>query len=660
MWQSWTSESKTCLQDKEPIVSTSPAPTPPYKGLVPYYADDAEFFFGRERERNFITANLLAERLTLLYGASGVGKSSVLRAGVENHIRQLAKENLQRLGKPKYVIIIFNEWRDSDPVRSLLAKVEETVRRTLTNEQFDPVNRSLSLTEALLEWSKRVRGQLLIILDQFEEYFLYHQDEDGPGTFAEEFPNAVKYVGLPANFLVSFREDAFSKLTFFKVRMPDVFGNYLRLHHLDYDAGRDAITKPIEQYNRTFANGHPVSIEPALVEEVLKQVETGQVILGDAGRGTLKKETTGAQIETPFLQMVMMRLWEDEQKAGSPVLRLATLEKLADEETHESGSVRIVRTHLDEKMDTLSLDQQNTAADVFNYLVTPSGAKIAHTAEDLAKYAGVQKNQLEPTLEKLATWDMRILRATSGAGQQPRYEIFHDVMALPILDWRNRRMDKRRADEQRSKALEKAREEEQARSARRLRVFASVLAVMCVAAVLFAVVAWRQREKATRASQEAIANYLLAQSQTAIAQKKSDELAKANADLDTARKEAVAKSDLATEKSKLAEDNEKKARKEAAQAKKNLQTAVTQIKGDLTAANEAYFYVPDERDPCNRQDQLRAALTQYCNLLDRYVALQAKQEIDFTRQKIKQINDDLRRVQCDLKVPYEHSKCETR
>jgi len=46
----------------------------------PLFGRDWDFFFGREHEQNIITSNLLAERLTLLYGASGVGKSSVLRA----------------------------------------------------------------------------------------------------------------------------------------------------------------------------------------------------------------------------------------------------------------------------------------------------------------------------------------------------------------------------------------------------------------------------------------------------------------------------------------------------------------------------------------------------------------------------------------------------
>ena len=55
----------------------------PYKGLAPFDDSDldARFFFGRDREQEIITANVTAARLTLLYGASGVGKSSVLRAG---------------------------------------------------------------------------------------------------------------------------------------------------------------------------------------------------------------------------------------------------------------------------------------------------------------------------------------------------------------------------------------------------------------------------------------------------------------------------------------------------------------------------------------------------------------------------------------------------
>ena len=59
----------------------------PYAGLMPFTEEQAEFFFGREAEREIITANLMASRLTLLYGPSGVGKSSVLNAGVAHDLR---------------------------------------------------------------------------------------------------------------------------------------------------------------------------------------------------------------------------------------------------------------------------------------------------------------------------------------------------------------------------------------------------------------------------------------------------------------------------------------------------------------------------------------------------------------------------------------------
>ena len=59
----------------------------PYKGLVPYGEEDARYFFGRDRERRLISASLRASRLTVLYGESGAGKSSVLAAGVAHDLR---------------------------------------------------------------------------------------------------------------------------------------------------------------------------------------------------------------------------------------------------------------------------------------------------------------------------------------------------------------------------------------------------------------------------------------------------------------------------------------------------------------------------------------------------------------------------------------------
>jgi hypothetical protein len=66
-------------------------PDCPYKGLQAYTEEDGNYFFGRDADSDLVIANLMASRLTLLYGPSGVGKSSLLQAGVVRHLHRLAE-----------------------------------------------------------------------------------------------------------------------------------------------------------------------------------------------------------------------------------------------------------------------------------------------------------------------------------------------------------------------------------------------------------------------------------------------------------------------------------------------------------------------------------------------------------------------------------------
>jgi WD40 repeat protein len=445
--------------------TTKDDPVRPYVGLVPYGEEDSAFFFGREAECEIISANLLASRLTLLYGASGVGKSSVIRAGVANKLHQLADDDMAHPGAREFVVVVFSAWRDN-PVESLAQRVGEAAQVNANVHRTDAGAPTGSLAKRLGEWAARVDGDLLIILDQFEEYFLYHGNEDGAGAFAVEFPQVLMQPDLHANFLVSIREDALAKLDLFKGRVPYLFDNYLRIRHLDAAAARRAILLPIEEYNqRTGPSNGAVRIEPSLVDAVLEQVQTGQVVLEHGGSGVVHNgDSAGAQIETPYLQLVMTRLWDEEKSQGSHTLRLETLTRLG-------GAQRIVRTHLDEVMDALPPESQRVAARAFRYLVTPSRTKIAHTTSDLAEYAGLPETELTPVLERLSAGDVRILRPVEPPPDQPgkpRYEIFHDVLAAAVLDWRSR-YEQARAQEEAAKGLqqEKLAAEERARKERR-------------------------------------------------------------------------------------------------------------------------------------------------------------------------------------------------
>ncbi len=411
-------------------------PDSPYKGLVSYLEEDADFFFGRERERDIITAKLLASRLTLLYGPTGVGKTSILRAGVEHHLRELARVNQAQFGQPEFVVVVFSFWRD-DPLVGLLRRIRHCIARALSDPEIDERELDSTLTDAIPKWSKLIGGDLLIVLDQFEDYFLYHENETGDRTFFDEFHKVVNRPDLRASFLISIREDAIAKLDSFKIRIPHIFDSFQRVKHLTTDAARSAIRGPIGVYNQRLQGEEEYTIEDELVDEVCDQLKTGTVAMGGSGKGTvldLESSASTEEIETPYLQLVMTRLWREEKRQRSRRLQLVTLVKLGNAE-------RIVETHLDDKMESLAPDQQRIASQIFANLVTPSGNKIAHTAKDLAHFSGLSTDWLVPVLEELSSQNSRILRtvpSTLGSSREPRYEIFHDILATPVLDWRQR------------------------------------------------------------------------------------------------------------------------------------------------------------------------------------------------------------------------------
>src|SRR5262249_3789990 len=99
----------------------------PYQGLIPYSEADAEWFFGRDRWREIVIDNLRAYRVSVLYGVSGVGKSSLLAAGVVPALKAEARRNLQDLGRPEVLAVRFAAWVHEDPVEALESAIVTAV-----------------------------------------------------------------------------------------------------------------------------------------------------------------------------------------------------------------------------------------------------------------------------------------------------------------------------------------------------------------------------------------------------------------------------------------------------------------------------------------------------------------------------------------------------
>jgi hypothetical protein len=63
----------------------------PYVGLDPFESAHAAYFFGRGRESKIIADHVIARPVTVLYGPSGVGKSSILNVGLPAALAQIAQ-----------------------------------------------------------------------------------------------------------------------------------------------------------------------------------------------------------------------------------------------------------------------------------------------------------------------------------------------------------------------------------------------------------------------------------------------------------------------------------------------------------------------------------------------------------------------------------------
>ncbi|MBD2361260.1 WD40 repeat domain-containing protein [Anabaena minutissima FACHB-250] len=414
---------------------------------------------GQYNLQQIITNYFMTSRLTLLSTPSRE-ESRILKYGVVHRLQQIAQRNLHNQSVTQIATVIFNSWR-GNPVVNLKQQVDNHIRTIFPDVQVSQAGTSLAQT--LQEWaehigSKEEKGELFIILDQFEEFFQYQQPDMGEGSFVAEFARAVNYAELPVHFLIAIRDEELNLLKYFEQRIPGIFDNHLRIKELEEDSAIADLVKPIEE--STDKTSQAIAIEPELVEEVLNQVQVGMVSLIETDQGRISIPSTSQdniEIEAPFLELVMERLWKEEiGKKSSHCLRLETLNQFSIPEKNITAAQRIANEHLSEQMNILSDRERDAMATVFKYLVSAGGTKIAYPVLDLPETTGLDQGELISVLDKLDR--QRILRTVKAPNHLDikRYEIFHDIIALPILKWRDRYLLDKRLKEEKEKGKQKA------------------------------------------------------------------------------------------------------------------------------------------------------------------------------------------------------------
>jgi len=266
---------------------------------------------------------------------------------------------------------------------------------------------------------------LVVVLDQFEEYFLYSSTKQRT-ELAIELSQALVLPACEVHLLISIREDRLHLLDGLRFHLPLVLENRVELRHLDAEAIREAIEGPISVFNQRRDENAHVLLGPGFSVELMRQL---RVSISDVGPSR-SSANGNFLIELPFLQLALQRLWKRMQANGSRSLDVGLLKA-------QGGVSKIVTDHVTDTFDSLQLGERDIAAHLFHYLVTPSGGKFAYSAEDLASSASETSNRniniqsVDAVLQKLASSDKRILRQSGN-----RFELFHDVLAKPTLQWR--------------------------------------------------------------------------------------------------------------------------------------------------------------------------------------------------------------------------------
>ncbi|MDJ0697698.1 hypothetical protein [Mastigocoleus sp. MO_188.B34] len=418
-------------------------PQRPYKGLDSYDEEDADIFFGRDSEIDEIIEALFRSHRLIVHGSAGVGKSSILKAGV---IKKLNSHSQRRT-----VSIYFDEWK-GNVSEKLISKINtKFIKKFLDDDQDNAIFSSSSLTEVLNYWQRllgqpKINSHLCLVLDQFSNYFRHHQEDSvyTKGTFIREFANAVESCkSSRINFIIALPSPEFFKLIPFQQFIPLVKFRSISIKNLDREQAKQAIEKPIHIYNKLIEKYRqnlsendlldlkPVDIEDGLADNILKDFFSNSKVYCKERR-----------VPAPFLQIIMTSLWEEEMKEpkSNYCLKFETFRKLG-------GTQGIVSTYLNKKMDSLSETEKDFAERIFQNLVTPTQDKKGYSVRDLAELSGIDKSDLNKLLFKLIGANYRILRSVDPSEKHPdeiQYEIFLDILAPAIQNWHRQRSDNQR------------------------------------------------------------------------------------------------------------------------------------------------------------------------------------------------------------------------
>ena len=486
-----------------PAAPAAPAPDErnPWLGLASFTEETREYFYGREEETAELARRVQRKLLTILFGQSGLGKTSILRAGLVPRLRGQGY-------CPVYVRIDYAP-STPEPAEQIKLAIIEAARGCGEWTRVGVAVSGESLWEFLHHRDDVLRdGQgrpliPLLIFDQFEEIFTLAQTDEFGRARAQRFiadladlvenrpPRALEqrleqdeaaaetfdFARGDYRVLIALREDYLAPLEGLKSVMPSVTQNRLRLAPMNGPQAMAAVVKPgrrlvseevaaaIVRFVAGGAEIEHAEIEPSLLSLICRELNDTRIAQGRS------------EISLDLL-------------AGShtTILSIFSVRALADQPA-------AVRRVIEDQLLTESGFRENVAEERIGGLFAAAGAEPGVLA---------------------ALVNRRLLRIEERLDIR-RVELTHDVLCGVVKASRDLRKE-REAREATEKLLAEQRERELAARrellrARKIAAACVVLALVAAGAALFGFVSTRRAERAERAARHSQSVALAARAQ---------------------------------------------------------------------------------------------------------------------------------------------------
>lgn len=355
------------------------ADSSPFKFLDYFREIDSVRFAGREQDIEEVVARIAADRTFVLYSRSGLGKTSLLLAGVFKPLKE-------RGYTPIHVRLLDNP---ADDLRSaIVASLPAT---------------TASGTAALEDLLRAVASQsgVILVFDQFEEFFIRQRDR---ADVRRDFIRSV--IGLldgplPIRLVFSLREDFLAEMDDLSQFHPDILGNMYRLRPLTAFGARQAIIAPLRaagiKYSEQLLRGLVELVAETGFDPLMLQIACNEVYLEalkDHRKAELKESDLGniGGIKGLFTRYLSHAL-------------------------KQVGSGRLIPTRA-----------------ILDSLITSEQTKRAMTLKQLQDNPDVRSSEEETQDVLKALERQRLVRRESRQGDV-WFELAHDRLVEPILDW---------------------------------------------------------------------------------------------------------------------------------------------------------------------------------------------------------------------------------